>query len=305
MTPWQIVLTAAPILIGVTLVGAWLQPRLASSHVSAQSLLSFVGGLMIGMALLHLLPHAAVELGSLDSAVVSMLIGVLVVYLLMRFFHVHGHSPGVAGLDTGTDDGHAHATHVSGPPVRATTLFLGLSLHAIMDGLAIAAAVKLEALHGARVPGLGVLIVVLLHKPIDAVALAATMRPASTRRATLAWPYIAYALITPAAAIAALAGFSGSSLVAGHVMAIAAGAFLCIALADLMPEVQFHSHHRLRLAAALFAGVGVAIVLGFFEGEHAHDVNLAGHAHQDHATDHNHQDHDHGHPSDDHIGHDH
>jgi zinc and cadmium transporter len=37
-------------------------------------------------------------------------------------------------------------------------------------------------------------------------------------------------------------------------LAFSAGTFLCIALSDLLPELQFHSHDRVPLSIALLAG---------------------------------------------------
>ena len=37
-------------------------------------------------------------------------------------------------------------------------------------------------------------------------------------------------------------------------LSFSAGTFLCIALSDLLPELQFHSHDRLKLSLALLAG---------------------------------------------------
>ena len=41
-------------------------------------------------------------------------------------------------------------------------------------------------------------------------------------------------------------------------LAFSAGTFLCISLSDLLPELQFHSHDRLKLSVALLLGLGVA-----------------------------------------------
>ena len=41
-------------------------------------------------------------------------------------------------------------------------------------------------------------------------------------------------------------------------LAFSAGTFLCISLSDLLPELQFHSHDRIKLSAALLLGLGVA-----------------------------------------------
>ena len=43
----------------------------------------------------------------------------------------------------------------------------------------------------------------------------------------------------------------------GVALAFSAGTFLCIALSDLLPELQFHSHDRLKLSLALLAGFGL------------------------------------------------
>ena len=37
-------------------------------------------------------------------------------------------------------------------------------------------------------------------------------------------------------------------------LAFSAGTFLCIALSDLLPELQFHAHDRFKLSLALLAG---------------------------------------------------
>jgi zinc and cadmium transporter len=52
------------------------------------------------------------------------------------------------------------------------------------------------------------------------------------------------------------------------VLAFAAGAFICIALGDLLPEVQFHSHDRIRLTALFLLGVGLAVAIGWLEPAH-------------------------------------
>ena len=38
--------------------------------------------------------------------------------------------------------------------------------------------------------------------------------------------------------------------------------FLCIALADLLPEIQFHRHDRVKLTTALLAGILFAYGIG-------------------------------------------
>ena len=53
-------------------------------------------------------------------------------------------------------------------------------------------------------------------------------------------------------------------------LAFSAGAFICIALSDLLPEVQFHSHDRMKLTVAFLLGIGLAYAIGSVEPEGAH-----------------------------------
>jgi len=130
---------------------------------------------------------------------------------------------------------------------------------------------------------------VVLHKPLDALAITATMGSDPVRRRRV---NLIYALVAPLAAWGVYLGFMSAghygAEIAGVAMAFCAGAFVCVALADLMPEVQFHSHHRALLTTALGVGVGVAILLGYVEGHnHGHAVDA-----QD-ETSHDHSGHDH------------
>ena len=62
----------------------------------------------------------------------------------------------------------------------------------------------------------------------------------------------------------------------GCVLAFAAGNFLCIALSDLLPELQFHQHDRLKLSAMLLLGIGMAYGLIYLEsGGHDHHSHHA------------------------------
>ena len=45
----------------------------------------------------------------------------------------------------------------------------------------------------------------------------------------------------------------------GAVLGLSAGIFLCISVADLMPELELHSHDRVRLSIALLVGIGAGL----------------------------------------------
>jgi zinc and cadmium transporter len=59
----------------------------------------------------------------------------------------------------------------------------------------------------------------------------------------------------------------------GIVLAFTAGTFVCIAASDLLPELQFHSHDRVKLSAALLLGLLLSALIGRLEttGHDRHD----------------------------------
>ena len=78
-------------------------------------------------------------------------------------------------------------------------------------------------------------------------------------------PVFAFALMLPLGVLLftlQLGQLSPSSAAActAVVLAFSAGTFLCIALSDLLPELQFHSHDRVSLTLAL--GAGFALMAG-------------------------------------------
>ena len=278
MPGWLVLTLATPLLILASLVGGLLPTMVKATHLRMQLALSFVSGLMLGVAILHLYPHSVLMLGSVDLTAQLMLLGVVSVFLLMRFLHIHSATPGIKP-HSACD--HEHEANHAGSAVRWMTLFAGLSLHSFVDGAALASAVKLEESHA--MPGMLVFIVVVLHKPLDALAISATIGNNHGKRRKI---NLLYAMIAPLAAWLVYLGMMGAgqsgAQIAGIAMAFCAGAFVCVALADLLPEVQFHSHHRVPLTIMFAIGVGVAVLLGFLEGHNHGIADGTEHSHEGH-----------------------
>ena len=149
----------------------------------------------------------------------------------------------------------------------ATTI--GMAFHSLLGGVALAAAVAAEAGGHSGLVGLGTALVIILHKPFDAMTVSTLMAASGCSRFSRHVLNGLFALATPLGAILFYAGASelvGSNPVfLGGALAFCAGTFLCIACADLLPELQFHSHDRLKLSVALAAGLAVAVLIGQFE----------------------------------------
>lgn len=248
-------------------LGGSLLPMLSKlTHTRQQIALSFVSGLMLTMALLGLLPHAAEAIGSLHGAVAYLLAGFLAIFLLQRFLSFHHHH-----TDDEMDEHNAGQMQSLSGNVRWVGTTAGLTLHASVDGLAMAAGVAAMA-QDQLVLGLGIALAIVLHKPFDGLTVATLMVADGTRRRLQWFIALAFAAVTPLSALAFYFGLRPAEHLAviGAALAFCAGTFLSIAGADLLPELQFHRHDRLKLSMALLLGVAVAvaIVLGGHPVEH-------------------------------------
>lgn len=284
--------------------GGWLPALLRMTHLRTQLLMSFVAGLMLGISTLHLLPHALESLGSSSHVGMATLVGVIGMFLLLRVFHVHnhGHVPiavdpeaTIAKIDEHSHCDHHHGAHhhdhhhVEHSPSRRgfgwIGMLFGLGLHTIMDGVALGASVAADSGHGAwlGLAGLGTFLAVALHKPLDAFAISSVMATSGWSPLQRSLVNLAFGLCCPIGAGLFYFGathldLSGS--VVGYGLALSAGFFICIALADLLPEVHFHDHDRGKLTAALFLGIALAIGIENLPGHsHSHDHHHHHHAH--------------------------
>ncbi len=261
---------------------------LSLGHRTMQVLLSFTGGVLLGVGLLHLLPHAALELkGDVETTMSWALVGFVAMFLLERAFHGHAHHAGDSACDHPiADHQHAHHQHTHRSPAASTRgpwawcgAFAGLALHSLADGAALAASVGADAAHGAGpLAGVATFLAILLHKPLDAAIIAALMTEAGASRGLRLAATIAYALVVPLGAISFLVSLpligGQQPAVLGVALALAGGAFVCIAAADLLPEVQFHTHDRLLLTTALAFGLAMAWGITVAErSSHGHSLH--------------------------------
>lgn len=265
-------------------LGGTLPTLLRLTHTRLQTAVSFVGGLMLGLALLGMLPHAMHQLGHIGPTTTWLLAGFLVLFFLQRFMPFHHHD--VAQGSPFEPCGHTHSlAERSARSLNWMGVALGLSLHSVFDGLAMAAAVSANHQgHGGGALGLGTALAVIGHKPFGALAISTLMVAGRATRTSLRWVTVAFALVTP---LGALLFFIGAGHLAtshpawlGQALAFCAGTFLCIACADLLPELQFHSHDRGKLSLALLFGIGVAVaVTRFGHAEYGHESSLDPHNH--------------------------
>ncbi len=292
------------ILIIAILLGGQLPHWLTLTHKRMQLVMSFVAGLMLGIAIFHLLPHAIYAIdaaNAVDIVARWTMVGLLTMFLLLRVFHFHQHdiaddAHDVKCIERSEDASHYHGTdkgvaHFAG----WLGIALGLTIHTIIDGVALAASMQADFLlldnsaGAVSFVGLGVFIAILLHKPLDALTISSMMSRGEFGKNQQRFVLLSFALICPISASLMLWGFDfvahANGVLIGSALAFSAGVFLCISLSDLLPEVHFHSHDRLSMTLALSLGIGFSLVLINFEPDHRH-TSIANQAHIHHYVDH-------------------
>jgi zinc and cadmium transporter len=290
---------------GASLVGGLVPFWARLTHARMQCLMSFVAGLMLGVGLFHMLPHAVAEGLSLDQAVLGLVAGLLAMFFMIRFLHFHQHGPGGTVPDCEAHSPHEHHAHTHShgevdPPTADAAcapasihrfswlgIAIGLAVHTFLDGVALAASVEAEsATLGVRLAGLGTLLAVALHKPLDAMSIACLLSAGGWSAGFRQAVNLAFATVVPLGAAGFYLGTSlvpvAEHLAVGWALAFSAGMFLCIALGDLLPEVEFHAHDRTKLSLLLVLGLAAAYAIGLLEGPN-HGHGHAGHTHETHA----------------------
>ena len=257
---------------GFSLVGGLLPNWVKMTHTRTQLVMSFVSGLMLGVAFYHLLPHSVAMLGgpgAVDITVWWLMIGLIGMLLLLRLFHFHQHD---FSTEEDQHHDHHHHEHVNQAPANSMSwvgIALGLALHTLIDGVALGAVMQGDHSQAAGFVGIGVFLAILLHKPLDAMSISTIMEAGGWSRGARMTTNLVFALMCPLGALLFYFGIDVLVDARGHVVAAAlafsAGAFICIALSDLLPEVHFHSHDRGKLTLVFLLGIALAYAIGAVE----------------------------------------
>ncbi|WP_406700618.1 ZIP family metal transporter [Singulisphaera sp. Ch08] len=282
-------------IVGVSVLGGLLPLATVLTHTRLQGYLSFSAGAMLGAAFFHMMPEA-VRMGSAHTLNWSAF-GLLALFFLERFFafhhheapadptepcptHAHEHTHGrghSAGLvDSAAPGGSASGT--KGTSLHWGAAAFGLAAHSLAGGVALASASVIA--HG-QPTGLGaaawgVFLATIIHKPADALTIVSLMLRAGAPRMLAHLVNLGFALMIPLGVGIFLLGMDkmgpdAAASATAAALAFSAGTFLCIALSDLLPELQFHEHDRVFLSLALLAGFALMGLTSMWEPSDAHD----------------------------------
>lgn len=214
------------------------------------ALVSFAAGVLLSTALLELLPEAIEQAPGQSNVLWATLLAMVAFFFLERFLHgFHGHSE---------DAQHA---------ASRTLVLVGDGLHNFIDGIVIAASFIVS-------PGLGVATAtaVAAHEiPQEIADFGILTRSGYSRRRALVLNFLSGL----AAVAGGLALFALGDVVQEQIawfVAAAAGMFLYIAAADLLPELHRHRREgedspRGLIGSAFVGGIVVVVALALAVGE--------------------------------------
>jgi zinc transporter ZupT len=248
----------ALLLAGVTLavgLGAGLLP-LWTKVSEKEGLLKWMTGLAAGVLLASALLVAIPE-GfeiALTNGINGLIVGgaILAGFLTMLLLECFGfgHDIHEEHHDHEDDHGHDHVHH----PSNANSIVVGLSIHALTDGLAIGAA----ALTGSLVLTISVFLAVLVHKVPAAFSVGLFSMHERDERSTSIRDVLMFSLATPIMILVTfflLGDISNQFL--GLAILFAGGTFLYVATVDVLPEV----HHAATGKTAMIQVVSGALIM--------------------------------------------
>ncbi len=216
--------------------------------------LSLSGGLLLGVALLDVVPEAielAIEYGYEVHLVGWVAVcSILFFHTIDRLFGVHVHTDADEACHN-----HEHA------PAKMWTRSSGMILHRFADGLAIGAGFLVS-------PSVGALITaaMTLHGFADGMSIVAVFRDAMKRKSTTLLVLLGMAVMAPLFGAATAYFYPISPFALVIIMAWLAGFFLFLSLSELLP--QAHASARLRSSGLLLTVFGVLLagLSGFLHG---------------------------------------
>jgi len=222
-----------PTVMFISLLGGFLPLLRQLSQRALALLLSFSAGVLLGAVFFHMLPETGRVLN--DAIGWPILGGFLLIFVMERFVFVHACEEYECDI------------HQIGLPA-----FLGISLHSLLDGVALGA--------GLMLPQLGpvVLLAVLIHKMPDSMSISSILLAAGWNRGKIGWLNLLFSLTTPIGALISFLFFRALSAEnVAIAIGISAGTFLAIATADILPQV--HRIEQRNPMTLVFLALGLTV----------------------------------------------
>jgi zinc and cadmium transporter len=231
------------LIAAISVVGGAAPLARTWSRETLRLLVSGGAGVLLGAALVHMLPLTTETLGHLAG--LPILAGFLAIFVLEQFLMV----------DTCEEVG----CEIHGFGFAA---FSGITFHSLIDGIAVGASLIVPSLAAP------VFLAIAIHKIPAAFSLCSILLLAGYGRQRTLLHICGFSTATPIGAILSyflLRGLSEEALAIA--VGVSAGSFLAIATSDLLPQVHREGVSRVGSLAFLFLGIAVVVGSGFAVGQ--------------------------------------
>ncbi|GIX25582.1 MAG: ZIP family metal transporter [Caldimonas sp.] len=249
-----------------TLIGGVLSVVIAASlTVSVLSrvvrhLVSLSAGVLLGTALIHVLPEAFESSAGAHELFLTLLAGLLFFFLLEKAeLYRHGHH------HEGDGDHHHHGFDHEQAGRGGWAVLVGDSIHNFCDGVIIAGAFLVDVRLGVVTS-----VAIIAHEIPQEVGDYIVLLNAGFSRARA----LLYNAVSGLAAV--LGGVIGYFVVRPwedvfpYLLVVASSSFIYVAVADLIPQLQRRLSLRETVAQLLWLATGLGLILALVEQFHGH-----------------------------------
>lgn len=260
-------IVAATFLGGVVSVGLAAAVSAPLLGLIVRHLVSLSTGVLLGTALLHVLPEAFESNVAPHSLFLTLLGGLMFFFLLEKaelYRHGHHHEH--------DDHDHHHGFDAEQAGRGGWSVLIGDSIHNFCDGVLIAAAFLAD-------PHIGLVtaLAIIAHEIPQEVGDYIVLVNAGFSRARA----LVYNMISGMAAV--VGGVLGYFLIAPwqdylpYMMVVAASSFIYVAVADLIPQLQKRLHWRETALQIVWLAAGLSMIAAIVSGLHHHEQRDAHH----------------------------
>ncbi|MFH0869372.1 MAG: ZIP family metal transporter [archaeon] len=243
------ILLAVFIVSAISFVGAFTLFMQKSLHQLINYLVAFAVGGMLGAAFLDLLPEAVEKTPNWGIYVLA---GILAFFLIELYFHWHHHHT------------HIKAGHKHIHPVGYLNL-IGDGAHNFLDGMIIAASFIVN-------PALGIIttVAVIMHEiPQEFGDFGILIHAGFTKGKALFFNFLS-ALTAITGAMVAFFAVEAIRNISIYIVPFAAGGFIYMATADLLPEIHKHQgedfFETILQTVLIFLGVSLIWLISIYFG---------------------------------------
>ncbi|OGI95528.1 hypothetical protein A2917_03160 [Candidatus Nomurabacteria bacterium RIFCSPLOWO2_01_FULL_42_17] len=209
--------------------------------------ISLAVGALLGDAFIHLIPEVLEVSSNSTLTSILIIIGILIFFILEKFLHWHHHGEDKA-------DSHIH-------PVGKLVL-ISDGVHNFIDGIIIGASFM------ASIPlGIATTIAVILHEIPQEIGDFAVLIHSGYTKARALWLNFLSAIVALLGLFFVLILSQIAQTISFWFLPIAAGGFIYIAVADLIPELQKTKEikHSILQIMAVIVGILAMVALTFLE----------------------------------------